>query len=234
MQIRQMVDALPTLTEIDRRDRAVIAFTILSGARDRAIVSFRLKHIDVERGLIHQDPREVKTKNAKTFTSVFFPVGEDFRDIVVEWIRYLREEKGFGLDDPLFPRTSVSVGDGQSFRATSIDRAPWSNANSVRRIFKEACASAGLPYFNPHSVRNTLVQVAYDWKLDPESFKAWSQNLGHESCLTTFSSYGTIQPARQADIIKRLGTREAAYDGGNDLELLLRLVDRVRRSGNAA
>ena len=41
-------------TEIERRDRALIAFAILSETRDKAIISFRLKHIDIERGLIEQ------------------------------------------------------------------------------------------------------------------------------------------------------------------------------------
>jgi integrase len=59
-----MLDALPAGDEIELRDRAVIAFALLSGARDRAIVSFKLKHIDVENELIEQDAREVRTKRA--------------------------------------------------------------------------------------------------------------------------------------------------------------------------
>jgi integrase len=185
---------MPNETEIERRNRALVAFAILSGARDKAIISFRLKHINIERGLIEQDSREVRTKRAKTFTTWFFPVGDDIRQIVVKWVAFLGEEKGFGPDDPLFPKTKVAPGDDHAFRAASLDRAPWANANPVRDLFREACARAGLPYFNPHLFRNTLVQVAYDRKLDAEAFKAWSQNLGHESCLTTFSSYGTIPP----------------------------------------
>jgi hypothetical protein len=88
--------------------------------------------------------------------------------------------------------------------ANGPSREPWATANPVRSIFKETCALACLPYFNPHSIRNTLVQLAYERKLDAERFKAWSQNLGHESCLTTFSSYGEIPPARQAEIIRGL------------------------------
>ena len=38
----------------------------------------------------------------------------------------------------------------------------------------------------------------------PEDFKAWSQNLGHEGVLTTFYSYGEVQPQRQSDIFQRL------------------------------
>lgn len=93
-QVRLMINAMPNETDIDRRDRALIAFTILSGARDKAIISFRLKHIDIERSLIEQDSRVVKTKRAKTFTTWFFPVGEDIRKIVVDWIEFLGKEKG--------------------------------------------------------------------------------------------------------------------------------------------
>jgi integrase len=228
-QVRAMIDALANQTDIEKRDRALVAFTILSGARDRAIVSFRLKHIDIERGLIEQDSREVRTKRAKTFTSWFFPVGDDIRRIVVDWVAFLREEKGFGPDDPLFPKSKVTRGDDLGFRAVSLDRAPWANANPVREIFREASALAGMPYFNPHLFRNTLVQVAYDRKLDAEAFKAWSQNLGHESCLTTFSSYGIIPPARQAEIIRRLADRSLPPDKQSTAEMLRYLAEKMER-----
>ena len=78
-QVRAMIEATPSRTDIERRDRALIAFAILSGARDRAIISFRLKHIDIEHDLIEHDARDVRTKRAKTFTTWFFPVGDDFR-----------------------------------------------------------------------------------------------------------------------------------------------------------
>ena len=231
-QVRAMLGAMPRDTEIEKRDHALIAFAILSGARDRAIISFRLKHIDIEGGMIEQDAREVRTKRAKTFTTWFFPVGDDIRKIVVDWVTFLRMEKDFGPDDPLFPKTKVTPGDDLAFRAASLDCAPWANANPVRDIFREACARAGLPYFNPHSLRSTLVQVAYDLKLDAEAFKAWSQNLGHESCLTTFSSYGTIPPARQAEIIRRVGEPPSS-DPASHAELLRRIADQMVR-GQAA
>ena len=68
-QVRAMLDALPAGDEIELRDRAVIAFALLSGARDRAIVSFKLKHIDVENELIEQDAREVRTKRAAVIST---------------------------------------------------------------------------------------------------------------------------------------------------------------------
>ena len=63
---------------------------------------------------------------------------------------------------------------------------------------------AALPYFNPHSLRNTLVQLGEVRCQTPEQFKAWSQNLGHEGVLTTFFSYGSVSKARQGQLIRGL------------------------------
>ena len=232
-QIRTVLEEMPASTEIERRDRALIAFTILTGARDRAIVSFRLKHIDVEHELLEQDARQVHTKGAKTFTTWFFPVGSDIQKIVVDWVAFLLIEKRFGPEDPIFPKSRVETGPDLQFRANGLERAPWANANPVRAIFKEAFRRAGLPYFNPHSFRNSLVQLAYDLKLDAERFKAWSQNLGHEECLTTFSSYGTLPPHRQAEIIRGLANSATAQAGGVTADLLRQLADQIERTNKS-
>jgi len=67
-----------------------------------------------------------------------------------------------------------------------------------------AFENAGLAYFNPHSFRKTLVQFGERLCRTPEQFKAWSQNLGHEKVLTTFSSYGTVGRDRQREILSEL------------------------------
>ena len=61
-----------------------------------------------------------------------------------------------------------------------------------------------LPYFIPHSYRNTIVQLGQEVCKTPEQFKAWSQNLGHEKVLTTFLSYGEVAYQRQREIIRDL------------------------------
>jgi len=58
---------MPADTDIERRDRALIAFTILTGARDGAIASLKLKHVDIDQGRVDQDARQVKTKFSKSF-----------------------------------------------------------------------------------------------------------------------------------------------------------------------
>ena len=53
----------------------------------------------------------------------------------------------------------------------------------------------------------------------PEEFKAWSQNLGHEQVLTTFTSYGAVSAHRQAELIRGLSN---ADPGEPTLEALLK------------
>ena len=138
----------------------------------------------------------------------FFPVGDDVRDVVIDWVNYLRREKFWGLDDPLFPATKIVVGDNRQFEASGPDRKHWSSAGPIRAIFKDAFAAAGLPYFNPHSFRKTLALLGGQICKSPEEYKAWSQNFGHENVLTTFSSYGDVAGHRQAEIIRTLGAGE--------------------------
>ena len=59
-QIRHAIRAMPAGTEIERRDRAIIAFTILTGARDGATASLKLKHLNIDQGRLDQDARQVK------------------------------------------------------------------------------------------------------------------------------------------------------------------------------
>jgi len=205
-QVKHVILRMPVNTEIERRNRALIAFTLLTGARDSAIASMKLKHVDLDPGKVDQDAREVKTKFSKTFTTFFFPVEGEVLKIVADWVAYLQQEKLWGNDDPLFPVTLVKVGAKQQFEAIGLKRNHWRNATPIRTIFRNAFENAGLPYFNPHSFRNTLVRLGETVCQTPEQFKAWSQNLGHEKVLTTFYSYGEVGNHRQGEIIRDLAT----------------------------
>ena len=159
----------------------------------------------------------LKTKVSKTFTTYFFPVGDGVQDIVADWVRFLREEKLRGNDDPLFPATHIALGATRQFEASGLERSHWSTATPIRTIFREAFERAGLPYFYPHSLRKTLVKLAQEVWRSPEEYKAWSQNLGHEKPLTTFMNYGRVETERQGEIIRELSaTRKAILPGAED------------------
>lgn len=217
-QAKAVINTMPTGTEIERRNRALIAFTLLTGARDSAIASMKLKHVDLVANRVNQDAREVKTKFSKTFNTYFFPVGDEIRGIVAEWVSYLREVKLWGNDDPLFPKTCIAVGETRQFEVTGLERNHWSTATPIRTIFREAFDRAGVPYFNPHSFRNTLAKLGEDVCKSPEEFKAWSQNLGHEKVLTTLTSYGEVACHRQGEIMRVLATpQQAVQSDANEI-----------------
>lgn len=203
-QIRKVLEAMPAITEIERRDRAVVAFTLLTGVRDGALTSLRLRHVEMDRRRVVQDPREVKTKLSKLITTTFFPVGDDIEALVCDWVTWLKDEKGFGPDDPLFPKTRVGLNEDGVFGALGVTREHWASAQPVRKIFREAFERAGLAYFKPHSFRHTLGKLGETVCRTPEDFKAWSQNLGHDQVMTTFTSYGAVSGSRQAAIIAGL------------------------------
>ncbi|WP_299475774.1 tyrosine-type recombinase/integrase [uncultured Roseibium sp.] len=212
-QIRHILNSMKAGTDIERRNRALIAFTFLTGVRDDALASLKLKHVSLQNRTVFQDAREVRTKNRKTITTWFFPVGEDIEQIVCDWIDFLAIERLYGQEDALFPSTKVGVADHGGFTALGLTREHWSNAGAIRKIFRQAFEGTGLPYFNPHSFRNTLAQIGEKVCRSPEDFKAWSQNLGHEHVLTTFTSYGAVSSHRQAEILENLGSKDLGLSG---------------------
>lgn len=205
-QIRHVLNTMPTTTVLDRRDRALIAFTLLSGARDDAIASLKIRHIDLDKRKVDQDARDVRTKRRKSFATYFFPVGADIEGIVTNWIEELQTEHRFGPDDALFPATRIALDANGHFAPVGITRDGWRDASAIRRIFKDRFEAAGLPYYNPHSFRDALVGLSHELCKSPEDLKAWSQNLGHEQVLTTLMSYGAVARDRQGEIMQRIGT----------------------------
>jgi integrase len=205
-QVHHVLATMPAGTDIEMRNRALIALALLTGARG-AMRSprLKLKHVDLEQGCVHQDARDVKTKGSKTFTTWFYPVGGDALPICTEWCEHLRKTLLWGEDDPLFPKTLIGLGDEGGFCAAGLSREHWSGTGPIRTIFKQAFDAAGLRYYNPHCFRDALTQLGERICKTPEEFKAWSQNVGHERVLTTFMSYGKVSNTRQAELIRGMG-----------------------------
>jgi integrase len=199
--VRHTFDSMPSGTDVERRDKALLACLMITGARDGAIASLRLKHINIIDGYIFQDAREVRTKRSKTITTYFLPVDPTYTDYFIDWVRYLQKEKLFGPDDPVFPPLRIGHMDGE-FAVLGFKRDIYSNANAIRKAIKEAFQTAGLPTFTPHAFRKTLVKWASDTYQSVESFKAFSQNIGHSSVVTAASAYMPISIERQGELIK--------------------------------
>jgi site-specific recombinase XerD len=220
--IETVLRTMPANTDLELRNRALIAFTLLTGARDRAIASFSLKHVNLEEDSVFQDARDVHTKRAKTFKTKFFPVGDLALTILRQWVKYLTENCDWQSDDPLFPATETRLNKDCQFSARGLSRKHWQTAAPIRQIFRDAFAAAGLAYHNPHSFRSTLARLGEKLCRNGEDMKSWSQNLGHERVLTTLTSYGEVPEDRQFEIIARLGKQQT--DAEETLERVRQVI----------
>ncbi|WP_227287458.1 tyrosine-type recombinase/integrase [Boseongicola sp. H5] len=200
-QARHAFDQMPATTPLQRRDKALFAFLMLTGARDGAVASMRLKRIDLVENCVYQDARDVKTKGAKTFTTWFYPVDDAYLDTFRAWVDFLRKDQLFGPEDALFPKPLMGVRNG-SFACLGLSRDTYSNAGKIRVVIKDAFTGAGLPSFHPHSFRKTLGVMSNDHCKTPEQFKAWSLNMGHENIATTLSAYCPVSSQRQGQLIR--------------------------------
>ncbi|MDA9265248.1 hypothetical protein N9P81_00550 [bacterium] len=108
----------------------------------------------------------------------------------------------FGPDDPLFPPAKVKAIDG-GFQVVGLNREIYKNANTIREAIKDAFTRADLPPFTPHAFRNILVKWADTAYPTRAAFKAFSQNIGHSSVITTVNAYCPISIEEQSAHIKR-------------------------------
>jgi len=235
-QIDHVLQAMPTGTDVEKRNRALVALAILTGARDGALASAQVRHVDLGEGVFRNDGRTMTVKFGKVFETWFFPVSELALQIVTDWVTYIREILLFAETDPLFPATRMGLNPKtRHFEPAGLTRDAWSSAQPVRDIFRRAFEAVQLPYANPHSFRNTLAEVGRQlFRNDVEGLQAWAQNLGHESLLTTLTSYGKISPQRQADIIRTAGRqRSQGADDLSDETIQRMLTELTRRRRNA-
>jgi integrase len=220
-QVQALCGSIVPKTEVDRRDRALIAFTLLTGMRDKAVITLPTECFDADKLLIHQDPqRGVQTKFSKTISTMIFRFDEELLGVVLDWYRFLREEKLFGNTDPLFPRTKLEQKSEMdlSFDGTEVDCAFWATTQGIRNIFKRRAEAAGLRYYSPHKFRHTATVEAFKHCRTAEELRAISQNFGHENIGTTFSTYGKLPDFQVEDIIARMNFKKDATAGGESLD----------------
>ncbi|MCB5203520.1 tyrosine-type recombinase/integrase [Neorhizobium sp. T786] len=201
-EIRMLIAAAPANTVLQRRDRAMIAFLYLTGVRDGALVTLRVKHVDTSRKLVFQDAKRVATKASKTMRTAWFPVGEDIEKTVIDWLEELRD-LGAQDNDPLFPRGfKKHWGELKEVRFDFL-----ASAAPVRHVMKAAAEAAGTKYSRPHAIRSTIARMIERWGATAEERKALSQNLGHEDYRTTLVYYGALDEDHQHALVESIRNR---------------------------
>lgn len=223
-QVKHIVSSIQINNEIDLRDRALISFTLLSGMRDSAIVSLPIGCFNENTLQVSQDPKKgVKTKFSKTINSVLFKFDDEMLQYVLDWVKYLKEERHFDDTRPIFPKNKVENAQGaNSFVSNFVVAEFWQSVTSMRDIFKQRSEEAGIEYFSPHCFRHSAVNTAISKCRNGHEIKAVSQNFGHEDVGTTMTTYGTLNNTQVNNII--LGI-DFSNSNNNDADILLKFQE---------
>lgn len=202
-EIKQVINSIAIQNEIDMRDKALIVFTLLSGMRDAAIISLPLGAFEEDTLKVNQNPKlGAKTKFSKTIHSYLFRFDDGLLEAIQDWVKYLKQQKNFQDDDPLFPHNKIHNAPNQKrFISDSVEPLYWQSVTSMRTIFKQRFKAAGIEYFSPHTLRHLAVRLATEKCRNGQELKAVSQNFGHENVGTTMTVYGTINNLDMGSII---------------------------------
>lgn len=231
-EAKKIIESIEIENEIDKRDRAILSFALITGMRISAISTLRMKNFDRESELIDQNPGDgVQTKNSKKILTTFFPIGwSEPKKYFLEWYDY-QVEKGAKSNEPIFPSTKKGFSE-KSYSKELVSEDFWSSSGGARKIFEKRCINAGVPYFHPHSFRHLIVATMSKTRLTEEEKKAVSLNLGHDNTGTTFGSYGYggMTALDAVGIVKRIRTAEddeLISVSPEDKEVLLRLIKKL-------
>ena len=203
-QILKAIRAMPTITDKDKRDRAIISLQAHCALRVGELRAVKIKNIIEEDGryFVYVSPKDMGVKFAKTRHAYFLPLPQDITDNVISWRDHIIS-LGFNTNDPLFPKIDSRFGKNNLLEKTVIREGIKSNT-TIRDIFKKAFTDAGYEYIRPHSFRHTWARHAES--ISPAFLNTVRQCLGHDSIDTTLNSYGQSSLADQRSVIAGIET----------------------------
>ena len=212
--VKILCKSITIINEIDRRDRALIAFHMLSGLRVSAILSLPLSCFNIKTLEIFQDPnRGVQTKFSKQIVTTLFGFDKTLLEYVLEWVNYLAKEKLSDGLAPVFPRTKLEhrAVDDMCFEGKVVDSNFWKGEGAILKIFEQRMKAAGLEYYSPHKFRHAAISEARKYCRTEEHRKAVSQNVGHANIGTTFS-YVNMDNIRINEVVSKMNFEEVDVD----------------------
>lgn len=204
-EIIDTVRKMPSTTEIEKRNKALISLCFLTTPRISALQSARIQSIKYFKSYnayaFVQNPNLINTKFAKNITSYFIGSVQDIYDNVLNWQEYLRK-KGFSEKDPLFPRITPSFTSAGE-QILIMEKVFIKSQTTIRNIFRHAFEANNLPYRKPHTFRHSMVRKALISENSPALISALNQNTGQALNVgTIIESYGTRPEHQRAGIFR--------------------------------
>lgn len=232
--VKKLCASIEIVTEVDQRDRALIAFHFLSAMRVSAILSLPLGCFESETLQVNQDPvAGVKTKFSKRIFTTLIRIDDELLGYVLAWVTHLKKTKYFSDADPMFPKTKLEQKSKEDacFQGIEVEPKFWSSEGPILALLRTRMGKAGLPYFSPHKFRHAAIAEARKYCRTEEQRKALSQNVGHDNVGTTFT-YGNMPPAQVNQVISKmrfspLDNKTESLKGFSEAELLEELKSRM-------
>lgn len=213
---------LPGDDLLARRDRAIFCLAYIGALRESALISLRLRHVDMVARLIRHDGRELRAKNGKDYMISWFPGTEAIWSFVKAWVEELGA-LGATPEDALFPDAKtlrgIPVGASDREMGARACWAPMDTAHAVDTVFQRAGALVGRK-ITPHSARHTMARHGEQTVQTPKQRKAWSMSMGHDNETTTWGNYGKMTEEARARAMAQIS--EDSTLSYEDLELLVR------------
>jgi len=221
-EIKTVINSIKPDSEMNRRNRALLSFAILSGMRVSAIISLPLKAFNPETLEVFQDPRlGVNTKFSKTINSLLMPFELDLLQEVLDWVNFLKQEKNFKGNDPIFPAMKLGhQGNVKTFKAVEVKPEFLRSASHIYKIFEESFINANLEPYSPHKFRHTAIDLALEKCQNGKQLKAISQIFGHENIQTTISVYAQLPEKEVKSIIHEMFNKSAEEEQNKFMEEL--------------
>lgn len=225
-QAKQIIESIEVKNEVDRRDKAMMSFAVLTGIRVNALMSITIGSIDIDKMMVHQFVRNgVQTKFQKDIVSRIFNFDENLVKYFKDWYYYLKKNKLFGNEEPLFPKSKQNQEeDNYSFNYDFVSNNFWQSNSAIREIFIQRAINAKIKPFSPHKYRHLSIKLAFDKCQNAREIKAVSQHFGHEDVSTTIQVYGNYRPDELIEILDDIDNKNYDSDiSAEDIKLLNQL-----------
>lgn len=190
------VAAVSTATLREERGKVAVCMLFLSGMRGDALASLPISCVDLTRHTLQQLPeRGVRTKNHKAAQTYLLQIPE-LQAVVQAWHARLCALPSEALWYATLTRDGMTI--------TATTQAFSKRYNIVAADIKLICQKAGVPYLSSHKLRHGHTVYALKRAHNMGQLKAISQNIMHESVVTTDQIYGRLINDDVQDIISSL------------------------------
>lgn len=213
-----LIRSISNNSEIDRRDRALIAFTLLTGIRAKTLITLKIGDVDLKKYTVKIDFLEgTDTKFGKSNIVCILPYDQEYTTVIEDWINELINVKGFKYTDPLFPMTAMNNSPGTyCLSASKVKPMPWKSIGAVEKIFKDRAIHAKLPYYTPQGFRRLHYQHGRKYATNMEQQSALSQNISHSTIEVSETNYGYIDPPKRFEILSKMRFDKSPEELRND------------------